>query len=144
MFETVDSMEVAGLYGLVFYLVNLLGNITFAWVKTLLPHESMLTKEQDAILKGLWDLHNVVDERTGQPRWWNHPDSQEAQQQTLELIQSMQHNMSTLSGYIQDANKRDIKAFDQLFKLVRDGNDQNRDHDSEMTQKVGILLERSG
>jgi hypothetical protein len=136
------SIEIAAaMFGLIFYLVNLLGNITFAWVKSKLPKESVLTPDQEQWLQVLHDLHNVMDEY-GQPRWWNHPKHYESQTEIIGLLQSMQHNMSTQSAYIHDAGERSVKALDQLFKIARGSDAKDREHDAEMTTSVGIILER--
>jgi hypothetical protein len=143
----IENMDVLGpfavLFGMIFYLVTLLGNMTYAWICEWMPKKSMLTTEQDDWLKGLFDMHNVMDDATGQPRWWNHPASYEAQQRMVSLLQSMQHNMSTQSEYIAAANKRDQKNFEEMFKLLRKNEEFDRKHAADVAGNLAVLLERT-
>ncbi len=118
----------ASIFGLVFYLVNMLGQLTVYGVRSLFPKGSVLTEGERNELRDLHTSYNVV---------------QEAQQKMVALLQSMLQDASTQSQYMQAANERNVKSFDQLFKLMRNGYDKDREHDTDVATSMSILLERS-
>lgn len=141
-FGNADMEVVFAMFGAVFYLMNLFSNITFAWIKSKLPVESVLTPAQSEQLATLYRLHNAIDDN-GQPRWYTHPQSYESQQQMVALLQSMAHNMSTHAQHMQDAQLRNTRASDQMFKLIRELMESGNAHNTEVSRGMGILMERT-
>jgi len=132
----------AGMIAVIVLAFNMLGTMVMDWFRSRLPKPNMFLERQDKQLTDLHVWHDAFEADGITPRWHKESGVQESLQSLIALLQSMMHDASTQAKYMQEANARNVKAFDQMFKLIRTSDDKSREHDAEMTEKVGIIMER--
>jgi len=132
MFAAENIPGYSVLLGTIIFLATALGYSAIEIGRRYLPKQNLFTEKQDQQLTDLHGWHNSFEDDGITPRWHKEPGVLEALQETVSLLQSMQRNMVTESTRNHETYERILKAFDEMFELMRE-------HDKALILHTGVV-----